>query len=60
MLPVGDLPFKIQPDNDNETRKICILVKLTDSSVRSIEEFLKNKVRFSFKFFSFHLTRISK
>ena len=42
MLPVGDLPLKIQPDYD-ESRKQCVLVKLTDASVKSIEEFLKNK-----------------
>jgi hypothetical protein len=43
MLPVGELPLKIQPESD-ELR--CILVKLTDSSAKSIEEYLKNKVTY--------------
>ena len=43
MLPIGELPLNIQPDPD-ESKKHCILVKLTDSSVRAIEEYLKNKV----------------
>jgi hypothetical protein len=44
MLSTGQHTLTTQPDSD-EPYKHCILVKLTDSSARAIEEFLKNKVK---------------
>ena len=45
MLAPGQHTLTNQPDGD-ESSKICVLVKLTDSSMKAIEEFLKNKVVF--------------
>jgi hypothetical protein len=43
MLTTGQHTLATQPD-PNESSKHCIVVKLTDSSVKAIEEYLKNKV----------------
>jgi RNA polymerase II elongation factor ELL len=42
MLSPGQHTLTIQPDN-NDLYKHCILVKLTDSSAKAIEDYLKNK-----------------
>ena len=52
MLSTGQHTLTTQPDSD-EPYKHCILVKLTDSSARAIEEFLRNKVKRSFLFYQF-------
>ena len=44
MISTGQHTLITQPDNNSEVYKHCILVKLTDSSAKAIEEFLKNKV----------------
>ena len=44
MLAAGQHTLIKQPDGD-DLYKHCILVKLTDSSTKAIEEFLKNKVK---------------
>lgn len=43
MLSTGQHTLTTQPDAD-DSLKYCILVKLTDSSAKAIEEYLKNKV----------------
>lgn len=43
MLPAGHHTLTNQPDGE-DLYKHCILVKLTDSSAKAIEEYLKNKV----------------
>lgn len=45
MLSAGQHTLTTQADSEDSS-KICILVKLTDSSVKAIEEYLKNKVTF--------------
>ncbi len=46
MLGAGEhtLTFKKESEED-ESYMHCVLVKLTDSSVKVIEEYLKNKVK---------------
>ena len=43
MLSTGQHTLTTQPDSD-DSFKHCILIKLTDSSAKAIEEYLKNKV----------------
>ena len=43
MLSTGEHTLATQPDNE-DSYKHCILFKLTDSSLKAIEEYLKNKV----------------
>ena len=43
MLSSGQHTLTIQPDSE-DLYKHCILVKLTDSSAKAIEDYLKNKV----------------
>ena len=43
MLGQGSHTLTIQPDL-NDSYKHCILVKLTDSCAKAIEDFIKNKV----------------
>ena len=43
MLTTGQHTLTTQPDTE-DAYKHCILVKLTDSSAKAIEEYLKNKV----------------
>ena len=43
MLSTGQHTLTTQPDN-NDSYKHCILVKLTDSSAKAIEEYIRNKV----------------
>jgi hypothetical protein len=45
MLSSGQHTLTIQPDSE-DLYKHCILVKLTDSSAKAIEDYLKNKVNY--------------
>ncbi len=40
MLPTGDLTFKTSIDQ--QSLKHCVMVKLTDTSAKIIQEYLKN------------------
>jgi len=59
MLSTGQHTLTTQPDSD-EPYKHCILVKLTDSSARAIEDFLKNKVKHHSFLFHQYLKSVSK
>lgn len=48
MLSTGQHTLTTQPDN-NDSYKHCILVKLTDSSAKAIEEYIRNKNNISKK-----------
>jgi hypothetical protein len=63
MLSTGQHTLTTQPD-PNESYKHCIVVKLTDSSVKAIEEYLRNKViqtiHVSYDFIKFKIYFINK
>lgn len=49
MLSAGQHTLIKQPENE-DLNKHCILVKLTDSNAKAIEEYLRNKVIYKTRF----------
>ena len=50
MLSTGQHTLTTQAD-PNESHKHCMVVKLTDSIVKAIEEYLRNKVKIQLIFY---------